>query len=119
MKIFCTALLLSGAALLVPAVLFEGSGLHGPLSDFAAPTYAGVETHANLISGLLDNRIPVTVLSGGRDRTAPGRWHLPWLRARTVRLRLMTSPAAGPLVHHVDPDRTDARVGLNVGCLAC
>lgn len=55
-------------------------------------------------------RMPVTVLSGDRDETAPGRWHLPWLRARARRLRLLTAPGVGHLVHHVVPDRALAAV---------
>lgn len=55
-------------------------------------------------------RVPVTVLSGGRDRTAPARWHLPWVRAHARSLRLMISPTSGHLVHHVDPERALAAV---------
>lgn len=36
-----------GTALLISPLLFAGAGLHGPIADFASPTYVGTETIAD------------------------------------------------------------------------
>lgn len=53
---------------------------------------------------LIDLKGPVNVLFGKKDRTAVPNWHLPWLRARSRRLRLTGVADAGHLVHHAAPD---------------
>lgn len=53
---------------------------------------------------LIDLRGPVDILFGKKDRTAAPEWHLPWLRARLRRLRVIGVAEAGHLVHHAAPE---------------
>lgn len=54
---------------------------------------------------LIDLKGPVNILFGIRDQTAVPEWHLPWLRARSRRLRVTGVADAGHLVHHAAPEQ--------------